>query len=246
MSKRFLLALSLIIFISKSALFAQDKLLENRIVQTKKDTKTYTVQSLEGKTVKVKVLPDYVHRILNVICLTDTVKVFDYWGVPPEISYLSKQFLQLNYSVRGGSNIGLGNSLIICASNGKLHEALHLLRYAHWESELVKTYDVKLVFLNYKKDQVLMTSIRDKSHSSSNPETNYDYTSTSNLHFDKKLKVFYSIKKDIYDTLKVVDPNRTYKRKIQGNFPTVILEDNIYVFIGGQWFEYDKDTISKF
>jgi hypothetical protein len=191
-------------------------------------------------------MPDYVHKTLYVIYLKDTVKVFNYWGVPSEISYLSKQFLKINYDVRGGSNLALGNSLIICLSNNKLHEALHLLRYAHWEAELVKTYDVKLAFFNHKKDQVLMTSIRDKSHSFSSPETDYDYTSTSNLHFDKKLKVFYSIKKDIYDTLKVVYPNRTYKREIQGNFPAVILEDNIYVFIGGQWFEYDKDTISKF
>jgi len=66
------------------------------------------------------------------------------------------------------------------------------------------------------------------------------------LHFDKNLKVFYSIKYDLYDTLKVVSPNTTYKREIQGDFPEVILEDNKYVFIGGQWFELANDTIIKF
>jgi hypothetical protein len=163
----------------------------------------------------------------------------------PKTSYLSKQFLKINYEVRGGSNFGLGNSLIICVSNNKLYEALHVLRYTDWESELVKTYIVKLALVTQKKDYVLTASIRDKSLSSINPETNYDYTNTSKLHFDKKLKIFYSIKHDLYDTLKVSYHDTTYKREIQGNFPEVILEDNKYVFIGGQWFELANGAIIK-
>jgi hypothetical protein len=245
MSKRFLLILSFILLVSKSVLFAQDELLENRIAQTKKDTRTFNLQSLEGRTLRVKVLPDYVHNILCIIYLKDTVKVFDYWDVFPKTSYLSKQFLKINYEVRGGSNFGLGNSLIICVSNNKLYEALHVLRYTDWESELVKTYIVKLALVTQKKDYVLTASIRDKSLSSINPETNYDYTNTSKLHFDKKLKIFYSIKHDLYDTLKVSYHDTTYKREIQGNFPEVILEDNKYVFIGGQWFELANGAIIK-
>ncbi len=246
MSKRFLLVLSLFLFIFKSMSFAQDELLENRIVQTKKDAKTFNIQSLEGKALKVKVLPDYVHNILCIIYSTDTLKVFDYWGVPPQTSYLSKEFLKINYEVRGGSNLGLGNSLIICVSNNKLYEALHVLRYADWESELVKTYNVKFAFVTAKKEYMLTTSIRDKSSSTENPETNYGYQSTGKLHFDKKLKVFYSIKKNLYDTLKVSYPNITYRREIQGNFPEVILGDNKYVFIGGQWFELNNGAIIKY
>jgi hypothetical protein len=246
MSKRFLLVFSLILFISKSMSFAQDELLENRIVQTKKDTKTFNIQSLEGKILKVKVLPDYVHNILCIIYLTDTLKIFDFWGVFPQLSYLSKQFLKINYEVRGGSNLGLGNSLIICVSNNKLYEALHVLRYTDWESELVKTYNVKFAFVTHKKESILTASIKDKSFSKKNPETNYVYTNTSKLHLDKKLKIFYSIKKNLYDTLKVVYPDTTYRREIEGNFPEVILEDNKYVFIGGQWFELNNGALIKY
>jgi hypothetical protein len=246
MSKRFLLVLSLILFISKSVSFAQDELLDNRIVQTKKDTRTFNIQSLEGKTLKVKVLPDYVHNILCIIYLTDTLKVFDYWDVFPQTSHLSEQFLKINYEVRGGSNLGLGNSLIICVSNNKLYETLHVLRYADWESELVKTYNVKFAFVTHKKECMLTASIKDKSLSTTNPETNYDYTNTSKLHFDKKLKVFYSIKKNLYDTLKVVYPNTTYRRAIEGNFPEMILGDSKYLYIGSQWFELDHGAITKY
>ena len=227
--------------------FAQDVLLENRILQAKKDTKTYSIQSLEGKTVRVKVLPDYPNNILCVIYLKDTVKVFDFWGVFPEtISCLSKQFLRINYEVRGGSNLGLGYLLIICVSNNKLYEALHVLRYADWESELVKTYNVKFAFSAHKRNYVLAASIKDKSFSTQNPETNYDYRSTSKLHFDKKLKVFYSVKHGLYHTLKVVYHDTTYKQGIEGNFPEVILEENKYVFIGGQWFELNRGALIKY
>jgi len=246
MSKRFLLVLSFILFISKSMSFAQDELLENRIVQTKKDTKTFNIQSLESKTVKVKVLPDYEHHILCIIYLTDTLKVFDFWGVPPQQYHLSKQFLKINYEVRGGSNFGLGNSLIICVSNDKLYEALHVLRYTDWESELVETCNVKFAFVTHNKDYMLTANIREKSFSTTNPETNYDYTNISKLHFDKKLKVFYSIKKNLYDTLKVVYPDTTYRRAIEGNFPEVILGDVKYLFIGSQWFELDHGAITKY
>ena len=246
MSKHFLLVFVILSFNLKSLLFAQDELLENRIVQTKKGTRIFDLQSLEGRTVRVKVLPDYVHDILCVIYLKDTVKVFDYWDVPPEVSHLSKQFLKINYEVRGGSNLGMGNSLIICVSNQRLHEALHVLRYADWESELVKTYNVNFALKSYKKDYELEVRIRDKSASSVNRETNYDYTSSSRLHFDKKLKVFYSIKRDLYDTLKVNYHDTSYMHDIQGNFPEVILEDNKYIFIGGQWFEFNKYGIVKY
>jgi len=242
MSKRFLLVLYLILFICQSMSFAQDQL----FVQAKKDTKTFNIQSLEGKALKVKVFPDYVHDILCIIYLTDTIKVFNYWDVPPQTSYLSKQFIKIDYEVRGGSNVGLGNSLIICVSNNKLYEALHVLRYTDSESEIVQTYRVKFAFATGKKGYMLIASIRDKSFSTKNPETNYDYSNTSKLRFDKKLKVFYSIKKDLYDTLKVVYPNTTYIREIQGNFPEVILEDNKYVFIGGQWFELNNRAIIKY
>jgi hypothetical protein len=93
---------------------------------------------------------------------------------------------------------------------------------------------------------MLMASIRDKSLSTTDPETNYYYTNTSKFHFDKKLKVFYSIKNYLYDSLKVCYPDTTYRREIQGNFPEVILEDKKYVFIGGQWFELNNGAIIKY
>jgi len=74
MRERFLFVFSLVLFISPSALFAHDELLENEMVQTKKDTRTFEILSLEGRRVKVKVLPNYARNTLCVIYLKDTVK----------------------------------------------------------------------------------------------------------------------------------------------------------------------------
>ena len=246
MNKHYSLFLLSILFISIKS-FAQDELLDNRRVQTKKDTKIYNVQSLEDKSVKVKVIPDYVNNVLCVCYLTDTLKVFDYWDVAPENTYLSRQFLKINYEVRGGSNLGLGNTLIICVSNNKLYEALHTLQYTNWDSGfLIKTYNINFNLGGTNNEHVLVASIRDKSISTNEPETNYNYANISRLHFDKSLKVFYSIKDGLYDTLNVCYPNLTYKRIIQGNFPKVILEKEQYVFIGNQWFELSKNALVKY
>jgi hypothetical protein len=37
-----------------------------------------------------------------------------------------------------------------------------------------------------------------------------------------------------------------YRREIMGNFPKVLLGNAQYFFIGGQWFEADKSTLTKY
>jgi hypothetical protein len=49
MSNRFLLALLFVMFFLKDPLLAQDEMLYNSLVQAKKDTKIYTIQSLKEK-----------------------------------------------------------------------------------------------------------------------------------------------------------------------------------------------------
>jgi len=177
----------------------------------------------------------------------DTINISDdWWSMSPEISYLNKKFLKFNYEVRGGSNLALGNTTIICVSENKLYEALHVLRYAHWDSGDLITYDIRMALVNYKQAYTLEANVREKVNSITDPETNYNYTNNTELQFDKNLKVFYSIKYDLYDTLKVSYPNLTYTREIQGNFPKVLLGKEEYIFIGGQWFQPYNGTLIKF
>jgi hypothetical protein len=222
---------------------AQDELAKALDKDSKRDTKAYTIQSLEGKRCMVHIMPNYNGRILKIGCLKDTITLD---GPPADVSYLGKKFLQIKYEVRGGSNLALGNTLILCLSNNKLYEALHVLRYSDWESDLVKKYNVDFSLHTFRNNYVLTGAIKEKVISEEQPETNYNFKNRKYLQFDKKLKVFYSIKSDLYDTLEVCYSNITYKREIDGNFPKVLLGREEYLFNGNQWFELYNNSLTKY
>ena len=105
----------------------------------------------------------------------------------------------------------------------------------------------KIVWTGDKKDNYkLYAHVHDYSDSNYDPQSNYNYTNLSILSFDKTQNVFYSVKDNVSDTLKVSYPNLTYKREIQGNFPKVLLGEEEYLFIGGQWFEIYNGTLTKY
>jgi hypothetical protein len=222
---------------------AQDVLKEMDDKNSKKDTKAYIILSLEGKKSVIHMMPDYSRRMLKISYLKDTITINDYWGVPVEPRSINKNFLQINYEVRGGSNLALGNTLILSVSSNKLYEALHVLRYSDWESFDVKKYNVDFLLKNFK----LTASVKEKVVSQTEPESNYHFYNKTTLQFDRKLKVFYNIKANVDDTLNVCYPNLTYKREIEGNFPKVLLGREEYLFIGNQWFEIgNNNTIIKY
>jgi hypothetical protein len=154
----------------------------NSAPSAKNNPLVYTLQSLDGKDVKVKILPDYAHHILTISCLQDSINIDDYWGVPPLASFLGKSFLQIKYEVRGGSNLGLGNVLLICVSNNKLHEALHVQQYCDWESgNLMQKYSVDFSLGWRGKDYILTGHITDKVASKDEAGKNYTYSNNTDL-----------------------------------------------------------------
>lgn len=222
---------------------AQDELTEALKKDSKRDIKVYALQSLEGKNVAIHIMPHYDERLLKISCETDTITLD---GETVDIAYFGSNFLQLKYGTRGGSNLALGNTLILCVSNNKLYEALHILGYSHWDATTEKKYSVRLALRSSKKDFALTAKVTDWSVSTDDPESDYHYTNQTMLKFDGKLKIFYSIRQNVFDTLNVVYPNLNYKRYIEGNFPKVLLGDEQYFFIGGQWFEIYKNNLTKY
>ncbi|MFI5140126.1 MAG: hypothetical protein ACHQIM_20060 [Sphingobacteriales bacterium] len=205
----------------------------------KRDTKTFNVVSLDGKIEKVKIIPDYVNRVLRMTCLQDTIAISDFWGVPPEIHILNRSFIEIRYEVRGGSNLGLGNTLILCVNDGKLYEAMHVLRYMNWDSGNQKeNYHITLILngedrLNYR----LIVHIHDNVYSKLEPETNYNYNNQTVLSFDTRRNVFYSIKETVSCHVATTKTGKTVKQKIVGDFPVIILGKQTYYFIKGRWYQ---------
>jgi hypothetical protein len=158
---------------------AQDPLTDALIIDSKKDTKTYIIKSLDGKTQKVNIMPDYTNHVLKISCLKDTISINDYWGVPADLHILNKNFLSIKYEVRGGSGLGLGNLLVLCIKNKTLYEAIHVLRYSHSEGDgEIKDYRIKPVLIgNTVKTYKLNVRVHNRSYSK--------YVSSDNFNHNK-------------------------------------------------------------
>jgi hypothetical protein len=97
---------------------------------------TYRLRSLEGVPVAVRVYREPIQfngpqhrRDLSIVCGKDTVFVYDAWD-NGTVKVLNQQFLQLTYAVRGGTNQGLGSTLVVCVAHGKLYQALKVPSYS--------------------------------------------------------------------------------------------------------------------
>jgi hypothetical protein len=237
--------IALVVFIFlKNTSIAQDNLTTIEANDSKKDMRTFNIISLDDKNKKIMITPDYVNKVLRINCLKDTINIDNYWGVPPEIKILNKNFIEIKYEVRGGSNLGLGNMLILCVNGNLLYEAIHVLRYSNWQSYDKRDYLIKLFLTgNSKSNYKLNVHIHDDAYSKSNPETNYNYSNQTVLNFDTAKNVFYSLKEGIYNQNIAIKSNESTKQKINGNFPVIIFGKETYYFLNNRWYQLGTDNV---
>ncbi|WPU99774.1 hypothetical protein SNE26_27570 [Mucilaginibacter sp. cycad4] len=236
MSKCGALIIALVFILSFDHLSAQDWLKTAETKATKRDTKIYHLVSIDGKNQTVKIIPDYEKHVLKVTYLKDNITISDFWGVPPETYLLNKSFIEIRYAVRGGSNLGLGNSLIICVNGPHLYEAMHVLNYINSETGDEKQhYNIKLIVTSNREGNYgLKVHVHDDLNSKRNPETNYIYNNESVLAFDTAQNAFYSVKENLYDHF-ITTKNKA-RQKVAGIFPMIILGKETYYFINGRWY----------
>ncbi|MEO3407112.1 hypothetical protein AAFN85_24560 [Mucilaginibacter sp. CAU 1740] len=207
---------------------------------SKKDTKTYNIISIDGKNQKVTIIPDYGNHVLKITSLKETISISDYWGVPPETRLLNKNFIEIKYAVRGGSDLGLGNILIICVNNTHLYEAMHVLGYVNSETMGENAhYKVTLTSNAKNTSNKVNAHIHDDINSKRYPETNYVYDNNTVLAFDTAQNVFYSVKENLYDHF--IKVKNKAKQKVAGMFPMLLLGKETYYFINDKWYTGDLD-----
>jgi len=237
-----LVTLLFLVFLSRPSI-AQDNLKEMEAMDTKKNTHIVNIESLDGKKEKIIIIPDYVNKILRMGCLKDTINMDHFWGVAPDIKILNKNFVEIDYEIRGGSNLALGNTLILCVYNHHLNEALHVLRYSDWESFDKLSYLVKLFLVGHnKKDFRLKVNVYDTAVSGKNPKTNYNYHDQTVLNFDTINNVFCSAREEIYDQYVAGKSKKGSNSKIMGNFPVVLLGKQTYYFLKKRWYQRGTDN----
>jgi len=240
MYNRIAIVFCLIFSVTNNKSFAQDKLSEALIGDSKYDTRAYQIQSLDGKNQTVHIMPIYEKHVLKISCLNDTLIDDDFWDVPPITEVLNKNFIEIRYEVRGGSGLGLGNILLLCVNGNKLFEAMHVLRYLSSEGGGEKTnYNLKLTLNgNNKRNFKLIVDIHDRDWSRYSPEINYDYRNRSILSFDVHQNIFFSLKEGNYNSA-IIDDKKP-KQQVKGVFPVIILGKENYYFIGGNWYNLEN------
>src|ERR1700744_1149977 len=86
---------------------------------------SYNIQSFEGNVASINMSYKPGSGILSISYLQDTLLINDYMSID-KVTVMGKQFLQISYVKRAGSNEDAMNQLILYTSNGKLHQALHV------------------------------------------------------------------------------------------------------------------------
>ena len=218
---------------------AQDPLKDAEDKDSKRDAKTYVIRSLEGSKCTIHILPNYPLGILKIRCQKDTIIIGDYWGVPADIKVLGKTFLEVDYAIRAGSNVGAGHTLVFCISHNHLHKCMYVMKYTNGDA--AGEQDDYHINLSLKGDNInsykLNASITDKVHSKYSPEENYNYHNLSVLNFDVKNYVFYSIKQGLYEEYEIQnEAGKIAKQKLHGYYPEIILGADIYYYVNNNWY----------
>jgi hypothetical protein len=222
----------------------QDELLAAEARQSRHDSQLCSIVSLDGKKNKVKIVPDYQNHVLRISCLNDTISINDYWGVPPEMSWLNKNFIMIKYAVRGGSNLGLSNVLILCVCKDKIWEAIHVRQYTHWETGNESSdYNVKLSLTETKQSNFcLNVKVIDWFKSKSTPQENYNYKDQTALNFDVTHHVFYSLKENLSDYYTTSAMGKKFKQKVNGRLPIIVLGKETYYFSQNNWYQSQRSN----
>lgn len=222
---------------------AQDKLKQDDDEASRRDSRVYIIYSLEGKKCAVRTLPHYPLEVLKICYQKDTIIIGDYWGVPADIKVLGKTFLEIDYAIRAGSNVGAGHTLLFCIRHHRLRKCMYVMQYTNGDA--AGEQDDYHINLSLKGDNIqnykLNASVTDKVQSKYSPEENYNYHNLSVLSFDAKNYVFYSIKKGLFEEYEIQDEEgKTKKQKLHGYYPEIILGEDNYYYVNDNWYSmYD-------
>lgn len=211
----------------------------NNISLAQSNVRTYQIQSIDSKESKLKIWDHFEEGIIRITYLKDTINIYESTGID-KTEILDNNFIKINYRSRGGSDVAVGNVVIVCVDNNKLYEAAHIEDYIKWAVHGEKADDhIKLSLTgSNKKDYKLNIDVYDSFISKEKPQSNYNYHNLSVLKFDINYNVFYSLKKDVYNDFAVYNA-QTYKedrKHVAGNYPVIIIGEENYYYIKNEWY----------
>jgi hypothetical protein len=222
---------------------------------------TYAIESLEGLNTKITLSEQSVGKVLNIYCLKDTIHLGNYAYIR-EVKVLGKKMLQVTYGIMAGSDISAANLLLLCVSNGKLCQALHVESFLKSSLKAIDSDTNAILFDEHqfrrltmhltgtdKSNYKLSVNIHDEEKSKAHPKSSHNTNTRVILNFDADEHIFYSTHMQVSKYFKVFDTKtqKETKRYIKGNFPVIKLNADTYYFIKGEWYGWgSKNNLVKY
>jgi hypothetical protein len=210
---------------------------------------TYQMQAFDGAPSHVRVVQRPSSQGLAISCLRDTLILSDCWALD-QVKVLNKQFLQITYAIRAGSNQGLGKTLLLSVNQGKLHQALKVESYRNYDrrnlahipgnTDEYELFQVKTQLLGTTpKTYKLKLTIHDESRSQTTRAANHLSRKQLVLRFDASHQFFYTRQEKVTPRIHVLDPktDRVIALREKDLVPVIALPTSAYYFIKGEWFE---------
>ena len=221
------------------------------------EKKSLTLNSLSNESAKVNVELDNVNdRITFKLSPKEILCINGYRDLIENIKILNKKFMSIHYRIRGGSDVRLEKTALVCISKGKLYKALNVLSMESYEilgtndklPDSLEVYEsgmYKLIFnnLRYDNQNFQLSAIQfEKVKSKYDKSKNFEKKDMIKFYFDEKNKVFYTKYVSMKGDYKIeVDGGKNEQKKFNGEkYPFIKLRNEEYIFIDYFWYFVER------
>lgn len=215
--------------------------------------KSFTLNSLENIPVKVNIDIDHVNdKITLMLSPSETLCMSGYSGLVEDIKIINKNFISLVYYLRGGSEVELARTVLVCVVRNKIYKAMDLVSMQSSyskdmydkEADSLEIYDESEIYkINFIPSQnsercnyKLIATEYDKVSSKQDSTTNHETLDTLNFEFDLKNKVFYTNFILLNGNYIFGEDSNKHKQIKKTNYPAIKLKKEEYIFIDGTWY----------
>lgn len=207
---------------------------------------TYSIKTLDGVDDKISMYYIPFSGQFTIKSTRDSLKINDYMSTD-SVHFLNKNFLELLYDPRGGSDDGYQHTMILYVINGKIGIALeietdHQFNFPNGWGEYYARVKLTGENQNYK----LVVKTNDRLYSKGKHAKNHNLNNRFVLTYDTKRNIFYSNLKLVNGRFDVYDHSKgeLKAKRFCGKYPIIKLGDRDYYYINRIWYAAGKNMFS--
>jgi hypothetical protein len=211
--------------------------------------RTYQLEALDGGKCKVQLYYIPFSKEFSIDYGKESLKIEEFMGLS-QVHVLNKNLLQINYSVRGGSNQGYQHILILAIIKGKPQIVLNIQsvdEFGYGEMYGLYTVDLKHLMIN-KENQQIFLSTREE-YSDIDWSKSYINYNRFYLVFSKAEYIFFNQFRTLKGKYKLGEfaSDKFNEVELNGEFKIIHLDQADYYYINKRWYNRGRgDVINSF